>query len=75
MMWLAVAPLAEVLSSRMPTTFTMGTHYAGAWIGYVLIAFAFALRELAAPPRASARSRASRSASSSSWWPIRCIRA
>ncbi len=38
--WLAVAPLAEVLLSRMPATFTMGTHYAGAWIGYVLVAFA-----------------------------------
>jgi uncharacterized membrane protein len=43
---LAVAPLAEVLFSRMPTTFTMGTHYAGAWIGYVLVAFAFALRRI-----------------------------
>ena len=43
-MLLAVAPLAEVLLSRMPTTFTMGTHYAGAWIGYVLVAFALALR-------------------------------
>jgi uncharacterized membrane protein len=46
MMWLAAAPLAEVLLSRMPTTFTLGTHYAGAWIGYVLVAFAFAAREL-----------------------------
>jgi uncharacterized membrane protein len=46
MMWLAVAPLAEVLLSRMPTTYTMGTHYAGAWLGYVLVAFAFALRDL-----------------------------
>jgi uncharacterized membrane protein len=45
-MWLAVAPLAEVLLSRMPTAFTLGTHYAGAWIGYVLGAFAFATREL-----------------------------
>jgi uncharacterized membrane protein len=43
---LAVAPLAEVLFSRMPTTFTMGTHYAGAWIGYVLVAFAFGLRRI-----------------------------
>jgi uncharacterized membrane protein len=43
---LAVAPLAEVLLSRMPTTFTMGTHYAGAWIGYVLFAFAVALRRI-----------------------------
>ena len=46
MMWLAAAPLAEVLLSRMPTTYTLGTHYAGAWIGYVLVAFAFALRRL-----------------------------
>ena len=43
---LAVAPLGEVLLSRMSTTFTMGTHYAGAWIGYVLFAFAIALRRI-----------------------------
>ena len=53
MLWLAVAPLAEVLLSRMPTTYTLGTHYAGAWIGYVLVAFAGAVRAL--PP---ARARA-----------------
>ncbi len=41
---LAIAPLAEVLLSRMPTTFTLGTHYAGAWVGYVLVAFAAAAR-------------------------------
>ncbi len=52
-MWLAVAPLGEVLLSRMTTTFTLGTHYAGAWIGYVLAAFAFATRALA-PRRARA---------------------
>ena len=46
MMLLAAAPLAEVLLSRMSTTFTMGTHYAGAWLGYVLVAFAFAIGEL-----------------------------
>jgi uncharacterized membrane protein len=46
MMWLAAAPLAEVLLSRMSTTFTLGSHYAGAWIGYVLVAFAFAVRRL-----------------------------
>jgi uncharacterized membrane protein len=50
-MWLAVPPLAEVLLSRMSTTFTLGTHYAGAWIGYVLVAFAFAVRKLV-PERA-----------------------
>lgn len=47
-MWLAVPPLAEVLLSRMATTFTLGTHYAGAWLGYVLVAFAFAVRRLPA---------------------------
>ncbi len=46
MMWLAALPLFEVLSSRMPTTFTMGSHYAGAWLGWVLAAFAFAVRRL-----------------------------
>lgn len=46
MMWLATAPLAEVLLSRMPTTFTLGSHYAGAWLGYVLVAFAFAVRKI-----------------------------
>jgi hypothetical protein len=45
MFWLAVAPLAEVVFSRMSTTFTVGTHYAGAWVGYVLVAFAFAVRQ------------------------------
>ncbi len=44
-----IPPFAEVLLSRMPTTFTMGTHYAGAWIGYLLAAFAFAV------PRVSRR--------------------
>jgi hypothetical protein len=42
-MLLAAAPVAEVLLSRQPTTYTLGTHYAGAWIGYVLVAFAFAM--------------------------------
>ncbi|HEY6325414.1 MAG TPA: DUF2079 domain-containing protein [Candidatus Cybelea sp.] len=46
MFWLVVAPLAEVLLSRMSATFTLGTHYAGAWAGYVLVAFAFALRRI-----------------------------
>ncbi len=52
MMWLAVTPLAEVLLSRMPTTYTLGTHYAGAWIGYTLVAFAYAVRE-ERPPQAN----------------------
>ncbi|HKE36664.1 MAG TPA: DUF2079 domain-containing protein [Candidatus Baltobacteraceae bacterium] len=37
---IAVAPLLEVLTSRMSTTFTLGSHYAGAWIGYLFVAFA-----------------------------------
>lgn len=45
LIWLALPPFAEVLLSRMPTTFTNGSHYAGAWAGYVLAAFAFAARE------------------------------
>ncbi len=44
--WLAAAPLAEVLVSRMNTTFTLGTHYTGAWAGYLLIGFAAALGRL-----------------------------
>jgi uncharacterized membrane protein len=47
-MWLALPPLGEVLLSHMSTTFTLGTHYAGAWLGYVLAAFAFAVRKLPA---------------------------
>ncbi|MGZ3504990.1 MAG: DUF2079 domain-containing protein [Vulcanimicrobiaceae bacterium] len=44
--WLTAAPLAEVLLSHMPTTFTIGSHYAGAWAGYVLVAFAFAIARM-----------------------------
>jgi uncharacterized membrane protein len=53
-MLLAVPPLLEVLASRMSTTYTLGTHYAGAWIGYVLVAFAAATAGLAARDRARA---------------------
>ena len=53
-MWLAAAPLVEVLLTRMSTTFTLGTHYTGAWAGYLLAAFAFAARELAPRPARSA---------------------
>ena len=73
MIWLAAAPLAEVLFSRMPTTYTMGTHYTGAWLGYVLVAFAFGLRVW----RSGARAPCSASASHSACWswpsPIRSI--
>ncbi|HEV3155310.1 MAG TPA: DUF2079 domain-containing protein [Candidatus Baltobacteraceae bacterium] len=41
---LLAAPLAEVLLSRDSTTFTVGSHYAGAWCGYALYAFTAALR-------------------------------
>lgn len=44
LMWLAVAPLAEVLLSRMPTTLDLSSHYSGAWIGYALVPFALAVR-------------------------------
>jgi predicted membrane protein DUF2079 len=54
LMWLAAAPLAEVLLARMPTTFTLGTHYAGAWIGYVLAAFACAVGNLSPSRRRTA---------------------
>ncbi len=48
MLWFALAPFAEVLVSRMSTTYTAGSHYAGAWLGYVLVAFACAVREIPA---------------------------
>jgi uncharacterized membrane protein len=51
--WFALPGFAEVLLSRMSTTFTLGTHYAGAWMGWLLVAFAFALRR--APERARTR--------------------
>ena len=51
-MLLALPPLAEVLASKMSTTFTLGTHYSGAWIGYVLVAFAAGIADLAARGRA-----------------------
>jgi uncharacterized membrane protein len=49
---LAAVPLLEVLASRMSTTFTLGTHYAGAWIGYVLVAYAAGVNALAVRGRA-----------------------
>jgi uncharacterized membrane protein len=53
--WLAVPGFIEVLSSRWPVTYTMGTHYAGVWIPYVLIAFAAAVASLAAKDLGRAR--------------------
>lgn len=54
--WLMVLPLAEVLLSRDSTTFTMGSHYAGAWAGWMFYAFACAVRGVYArnPHRARA---------------------
>ncbi|MBV8147691.1 MAG: DUF2079 domain-containing protein, partial [Candidatus Eremiobacteraeota bacterium] len=43
---LAVPGLAEVLASREPLMYTMGQHYAGTWIPYVLVAFAVAAARL-----------------------------
>lgn len=44
---LLAAPLAEVLLSRMPTTYTLGSHYAGVWAGYALVAFALGIGAVA----------------------------
>lgn len=44
--WLLALPLAEVLLSSMPTTYTMGTHYTGAWLGYALAGFAVGWRNV-----------------------------
>ncbi|MEO6836472.1 MAG: DUF2079 domain-containing protein [Candidatus Tumulicola sp.] len=37
---LALPGFLEVLASREPLTYTMGQHYAAAWVPYVLVAFA-----------------------------------
>jgi len=44
---LALPGLLEVLSSRWAITYTMGQHYAGVWIGEVLIAFAVGVASVA----------------------------
>jgi uncharacterized membrane protein len=49
---LAVPPLLEVFASKMSTSFTLGTHYAGTWIGYLLVGFAAGIAGLAAHRRA-----------------------
>ncbi len=43
---IALLPLAEVLFSRMSTTYTTGSHYAGAWAGWVLYAFACGIAQV-----------------------------
>lgn len=42
----AILPLAESLLSTSPVTYTIGQHYAEAWIGYVFYAFAEEVRRL-----------------------------
>ena len=51
----AFLPLGEVLGSSSSVTYTIGQHYAGAWLGYVFYAFALALA--AAWTRDAARTR------------------
>ena len=50
---IVVPGLIEVLSSRWSITYTMGQHYAGVWVGEMLVAYAVALASLG--PRRSAR--------------------
>lgn len=40
--------LAEVLSSRWSITYTMGQHYAGVWVGEMVVAFGLTLAAIAA---------------------------
>ncbi|HVA33620.1 MAG TPA: DUF2079 domain-containing protein, partial [Candidatus Baltobacteraceae bacterium] len=54
-MLLALPGFAEVLGSREPLMYTMGQHYAGAWVPYVLIAFALAGAKLLGQDAAGAR--------------------
>jgi uncharacterized membrane protein len=60
-MLLAAAPFAEIMLSQHSILWTMGQHYAGAWIGYVAAAFAFGVAALyeRAPACAGACVRAS----------------
>jgi uncharacterized membrane protein len=55
---LALPGFVELLSSRWPITYTMGQHYAGVWIAYVLAAFVMALANIAQKNRRLAQSLA-----------------
>ena len=44
---IAVPGLIEVLSSRWSITYTMGQHYAGVWVGEMLVAYALAITAFA----------------------------
>jgi uncharacterized membrane protein len=46
MLLLAVFPFLELLASPYSILFTNGTHYAGVWIGYVLVAFVYGVASL-----------------------------
>lgn len=46
LVWLALPGLVEVLASHWPVTYTMGNHYAGVWLAYVLFAFADGLARI-----------------------------
>jgi hypothetical protein len=49
---LTVPPFAEILLSQRSLVWTMGQHYAGAWIGYALAAFVFGTARIyASSPR------------------------
>jgi hypothetical protein len=41
-----VPGLAEVLSSRWSITYTMGQHYAGVWVGWMLVVYALTLASI-----------------------------
>jgi hypothetical protein len=62
---LAGPPFAEVLLSQRSLVWTMGQHYAGAWVGYLLAAFAFGVAAVhkRSPKRAVAFVRASQALS------------
>jgi len=44
---IVVPGLAEVLASRWSITYTMGQHYAGVWVGEMLVAYALVLARFA----------------------------
>jgi uncharacterized membrane protein len=55
-LFLGLPALAEVLLSRNSMVWTMGQHYAGVWIGYVLLAMIFGLVRIHARRPGLARS-------------------
>ena len=52
---LAIPGLVEAVASRWSITYTMGQHYPGTWIGYVLVAFALGVAAIVA--RSALRAR------------------